>query len=390
MDRVDPSLQGGEEAARLAALQEQQRREEQDRLRAAQSSTSPDGTQPVNPDPGVQDTDLRAMIQALTQQMAQSDARFGQLAQSTEAALLGLNAKVEQAGGVAQAAGRWAQEAGGAVNSMASWAQAAQAAGQPPHPAAPAQPANVKPPAPPKFKGALKEPRILEWTHQAGQFLMSAGLTETVQGVFHITNYLTEDAAVWWRLYCQRVERKEAQPVLNWWALRLLMLEQFSEINRLTTIRDQFANVRQTASVASYITKFQSIIIELPEKSEDDQVHQFLRVLKKEIQIHTRTHQPRTLSQAMRIADEADRAIYTSNSGAKASTGFKGANPKSNGTAPMQLGAVSLSPEDKARCQRDGLCFICQKPGHAARECRSGKGKRRGKKGKGKRPSQGN
>ena len=330
----------------------------------------------------------------LRTEMAASNAQIA-------AAFTSLSEKVNQAGGIATNAARWAQQAGGAANSMATWAQQAAAAGQA---SITPGPVNLKPPHPPKFKGTMKEPRILEWTHLASQFLMAANLTESVQGVFHITNYLAEDAAVWWRLYCARVERGESPAVLNWWALRMLLLEQFSEINRLTSIRDQFANLRQTGSVASYITKFQSIVLELPDKSEDEQVHAFLRGLKTNVAVHTRTHQPPTLVAAMRIADEADRAMYLSGAHrsdgssyskpryTQPSRGGNGSGAKSSGPAPMQLGAVSLSPAQMERCQREGLCFNCQKPGHQSRNCTAGKGAG-GQKGRGRgkpRPGQGN
>ena len=348
------------------------------------------------------------MARAMEQMTAAAEDRHQELVRQTQSALAGLSTRIEQAGGVAQAAGNWAAAAGGAVDQMAAWQAQANAAAQRrfeeqqragvanPTPAAQqstpqagATPFNIKPPTPPKFRGAHKEPRILEWTHQAGQFLMSIGMADTVQGVFHITSYLVDDAATWWRLYCNRVERGEAPGLFNWWALRLVLLETFSEVNRLTTIRDQFSTVKQVTTVQAYIAKFQSIVIELPEKSEADQVHQFLRGLKRNVQLHTRTHQPQSLAHAMRVADEADRAIYITGGESTSTLGGgyfrkKGGGPKSNGPSPMQVGAVSLSPSDKARALRDGLCFKCLKPGHAARECRSAGTSSRGGRGGGR------
>ena len=102
-------------------------------------------------------------------------------------------------------------------------------------------------------------------------------------------------------------------------------------------------------------------------------MHQFLRGLKREIQVHTRTQQPRTLEAAMQIADEADKALYNTGR-VPQSGGHSGGGSKGSGAAPMQLGAISLSPEDLARAKREGLCFKCMKPGHAIAECRSGGG----------------
>ena len=127
-------------------------------------------------------------------------------------AIHAINQKVDAAGSTAVRAGRLAEGAGSA--SMEAWNQAMQSAGQ--QPMEPSmRPAPMKPPAPARFKGVNKEPRILEWVHQAGQFLMSTGMTDSVQGVFHITNYLSDEAAVWWRRYCQRIDRGEVTAPLN-------------------------------------------------------------------------------------------------------------------------------------------------------------------------------
>ena len=324
--------------------------------------------------------------------MQQMNERLVQLSVDTQATFSAMNSRLDQAGGLANAAAQWAQQTGGA-NQQAAWAQAAQAAGQAVAANATPAPASIKLPTPAKFRGAHKEPRILEWTHQAGQFLQAAGIADTVQGVFHISTYLSEDAAIWWRLYCQRVERGEAPPPLTWWALRLLLLEQFSEINRVDTVRSRFAAIRQTGSVANYIVRFQAIVLELPDKSEADQIHQFIAGLKQQVQVATTTLRPQTLFHAMSIADSADKAIYNSGSG-KSSRSSNRPVTKSNGAEPMQLGAVSLTPSERADCIRDGLCFVCKKPGHSARDCKSAGSKSKGmkgKKGQGKRrPASGN
>ena len=225
----------------------------------------------------------------------------------------------------------------------------------------------------------------------AGQYLISANLAEQVEGVFHISAFLADEAATWWRLYCQRMERGEVPHILNWWALRTLILEQFSETNSLTTLRDRFVAVHQTTTVAKYIAEFQQIVLELPEKAEADQVHQFLRGLKKQVQLHTRTHHPATLAQAMRIADEADRAIFDVGG---PTTSYVG--PRGRGPEPMQLNAVTLTPEQRTQCIDEGLCFNCLKPGHSARFCPTkgrnahygkGRGSQKGRRGMGSRPA---
>ena len=335
---------------------------------------------------------LAAAVSSLTtgfaQQTQSTDLRFQQAADELRQASGAISMAQAQA---QQAAEQQRQQAAQAQNAQASWAAAAQQAGQAPVVLTQAGPSSVKPPHPPKFRGAYKEPRVLEWTHMAGQYHISAGLADQVQGVFHISAFLADEAATWWRLYCQRMERSEVPHILYWWALRTLILEQFSETNRLTTLRDRFVTVHQTTTVAKYIAGFQQIVLELPEKAEADQVHQFLRGLKKQVQLHTRTHHPASLAQAMRIADEADRAIFDVG---RPTSSYAG--PRGRGPEPMQMNAATLSHEQRTRCIDGGLCFNCMKPGHSARFCPSkGSGKGKGKKtsgrrGKGSRPAAGN
>ena len=329
--------------------------------------------------------DLSNLVTSVTmandQKIATVEQAVSQLAQGTQ-----------QASGIAQAAGQAAIQAGLA---------AAQTAANPPGvlpagaaiPSTPSVP-SVKPPHPPKFRGADKAPRILEWTHQAGQFLKSAGLENYATGVWHITNYLSDEAAVWWRLYCADVENGRSPPVNNWEELKAIMLRRFSEVNRTVAIKDQYSNLRQTGSVRQYINKFRELVVELPNETEWDRVYQFLKGLKPAIQSNTRTHKPSTLEEAMDIADEADRAMYHARSGGyRAAPISQRSQGNNNGPRAMDLGAVGMTESEKQRCIRDGLCFICKKPDHPARDCpdkdksggrggKGGRGRRRGGRGR--------
>ena len=182
---------------------------------------------------------------------------------------------------------------------------------------------------------------------------------------------------MWWRRYCQRVDRGEVPAPINWWQRRQLMLERFTEIKRLNRLRDDYDALKQQGTVQTYVAKFQSLILELPEKSEEDLVHKFLGGLKPRLQIFTRPHQPRTLDEAMTAADNAEASLFASQQrGVPASgtsnTRFSRFSPSNrSGPEAMQIGAVALSPSEKQRAIREGLYFKCMKPGHKAAECKS-------------------
>ena len=85
-----------------------------------------------------------------------------------------------------------------------------------------------------------------------------------------------------------------------------MMLGRFTDINRLNRLQDDHDALKQQGTVQTYVAKFQSLILELLEKSEEDLVDKFLGGLKPRLQIFTRPHQPRTLDEAMTVADNAE------------------------------------------------------------------------------------
>ena len=162
----------------------------------------------------------------------------------------------------------------------------------------------------------------------------------------------------------------------DWSTLRTLLEGTFREVNHDTDVRDRYIALRQTGTVAQYITRFRAAIVELPEETETSRIYWFLRGLKSDIQAQTRTHKPKTLMAAMDIADEADRA------GSRAFRGPRQGNfgparsvGGGSGPAPMQLGAVqtdsvtAINRNDNMRLQQENRCFLCRKTGHQQRQC---------------------
>ena len=232
--------------------------------------------------------------------------------------------------------------------------------------------APVRIPQPQKFKGVREGPKVLEWVHQATQYLRAAGLEFHETGVWHITNFLEGDAQVWWRLHCDKMDRGLVHRPANWAQLKTLLVEQFQVFNHVTDIRDQYTALRQTSTVSAYINKFRQLVVELPSEPEDQQIYQFLKGLKPAIQAQTRTHKPATLNIAMDIADEADRSNYHAFRGSS-SYNRNGPPTRAGGAQPMQIGAVSrmqtLPPHEIQRLRQENRCFYCRKTGHAARTC---------------------
>ena len=268
----------------------------------------------------------------------------------------------------------------------------------------------VRIPQPQRFKGVRDGPRILEWAHQATTYLRAANLHDKPEGVWHISTFIEGDAAVWWRLQCDKYERNIAIAPADWTEMKTLLIAQFQVFNHETDVKDRYTALRQQTTVSAYITRFRALVVELPEETEANQVYQFLKGLKPEIQARTRTHKPKTLLQAMDIADEADRANqhaykgsshsrHVSSSGGSRQYSATRYDSNSRSTPqPMQIGAVRAGrntgqgineeddrgyggrarasairsapgPAEMQRLRQENRCFYCRGHGHAARAC---------------------
>ena len=67
--------------------------------------------------------------------------------------------------------------------------------------------------------------------------------------------------------------------------------------------------------MGKYINRFRELVVELPDESKEQQVYQFLKGLKADIQRVVRPMKPTTVERAMDLADEAERADDQANSG---------------------------------------------------------------------------
>ena len=135
------------------------------------------------------------------------------------------------------------------------------------------------------------------------------------------------------------------------------MAQQFQMFNHETDVRDRYYALRQTGNVSLYITRFRTLVIELEHEPEANKVYQFLKGLKPEIHARTRVLKPKTLTQAMDIADEADRANHHASKSRRwhstadqsLENGFDADYGQSEAVAggaaepaePMQIGAVN-------------------------------------------------
>lgn len=180
--------------------------------------------------------------------------------------------------------------------------------------------------------------------------------------------YLDGEAFNWWHTY--RVQTD----VPDWTSLRNALIRRFSPLNKVQAARNKLHSWRQIKDVATFNKSFLSIILDIPEITEEEKIDRYSRGLKREIWeplcIRTYTELEALMMDALRVeAAKSGSARMTTG------TGPSSAKAASVGAVPMDISSIKvqkLTPEERQRCMREGLCLRCREKGHLAKDCPKG------------------
>src|SRR4051794_2139480 len=165
----------------------------------------------------------------------------------------------------------------------------------------------VKPPKPDPFGG--KREMADGWIFQLRLYFVAAGVPEMQQVAFAAT-LLREKTAVWWRNYINLVAMQQAPEITTFEEFAAQLLSYFKPANSTQTARDKLCNLRQTSSVATYTSTFQTLLLNIPDMGPADQIDTYIHGLKDLPRRECRISNPKTLLEAIQIADAVDTATY--------------------------------------------------------------------------------
>lgn len=268
---------------------------------------------------------------------------------------------------------------------------------------------------PDSFKG---DPRldyvdVDTWMYSVEDYFAATRLVDDTERLTHVSTMLEGNAQVWWRF--TRLSSAADIPT-TWHTFKIALKANFERVNSLDSVRAAFANVRQTGSVQDYVSRFRQLMIQLPHVDADDALFRFINNLKTAVKTVVRIQAPATLELAVVMAERVDAITYQPNATRQAPH-----FAPYNGARDMELGAVeegyeemgdaawdadylqaedpevyervaalmngrfrpmaganrvrpsfattSLTPAQREQYMRHGLCFVCGKPGHAAKVC---------------------
>jgi Retrotransposon gag protein/Zinc knuckle len=179
--------------------------------------------------------------------------------------------------------------------------------------------------------------------------------------------YLVSDAHDWF-IANQVSATAAGHPMVSWVALTDAIKKRFSPLNKVKIARDKLSRWRQLRDVPSYNTDFLKIILDIPRIGLDEQIDRYARGLKPYIWSELCTTDYESLEDLMRDAERIESA-----KGNRFKTNPQGTQPFRSGPVPMELNNTKviqkLSPEEREKCMREGLCLRCREKGHLARDC---------------------
>ena len=126
------------------------------------------------------------------------------------------------------------------------------------------------------------------------------------QKVLFAASYLADKAYVWFQ--SRTIERRtnNRPPYGPWEDFQVEHLHTFAPINDVERARDQLAQLRQHGTVESYITKFRSVTMLIPDLSLAEALDRFKRVLNQEVLIAVELQGFSILEACQRLAKRVD------------------------------------------------------------------------------------
>jgi len=180
--------------------------------------------------------------------------------------------------------------------------------------------------------------------------------------------YLDGEAVTWWQ------SSNAATSVPDWDTLRTCLIRRSNPLNKVQAARNKLHSWRQLKDVGSFNKTFLSILMDIPDITESEKIDRYSHGLKRAIWeplcIRSYDNFDSLMKDALRI--EAAKA------GTFRSPGGSASHPAAlsdSGVAAMDLSTIKVSkltPEERQRCMRKGLCLRCREKGHLAKDCPKG------------------
>lgn len=224
-------------------------------------------------------------------------------------------------------------------------------------------PANARPNKPAVFSG--KSGTIEAWCSHMDSYVR---LTDPDEACRIASTYLDGEAFTWWHTYSR------ATAVPDWTTLRAALIRRFSPLNKAQAARDKLHSWRQVKDVGTFNRTFLSVLLDIPDITEAEKIDRYSRGLKRDIWqalcLKTYSDLEALMTDALRV-ESAKAGAFRGTTNLGSATG----RSSTTGVVPMDISSIKvekLTPDERQRCMREGLCLRCREKGHMAKDCPKG------------------
>jgi hypothetical protein len=277
----------------------------------------------------------------------------------------------------------------------------------------------ITPAKPDTFSGTVSRRTPADvWLFGLETFFTATHIQHPEQRISFAAAQLRDSAATWWRKMLH-----DKTEINTWQQFKDAFIKQFIPVATKETARSTLHGMKQDRrTAASYCDVFTQTLLQLEsgEMSAEDQLFLFKRGLNKDIAAHLAIMRPKTLEEAMSLAQQVEiemrhnsRMNEHHGSGMNRGRmfpfrpfGHQHSSNHHNTSSPMELSQAGiqdhdaydirsdnnssssneeetvnalssnqqrsgrrLSPEQVKEFMRRGICFTCEKPGHVSRFC---------------------
>jgi Retrotransposon gag protein/Zinc knuckle len=243
--------------------------------------------------------------------------------------------------------------------------------------------ATFRPEPPMTFTG--KSEALKDWIVAVEEYMMLYGLDDEHRKFIIVKQFLAPGVKRW-------VQNLDG--VSTWYGLREEMEKYYKDDLERHRAWSALARLKQTGSAKDYTDRFLQTIVLLGKMDEEQMIERYVSGLKDNLQDDVALGRIKgdlkTFTEIKQYAEVLDnmrwknrkassgptKAVFSSgtsggNSSDKPQTDSSGKKPKKSYAYGLNaiMDSHQLSDEQKAKCLKERLCFICSKSGHLAKDC---------------------
>ncbi|KAL5775964.1 hypothetical protein ACOSP7_013524 [Xanthoceras sorbifolium] len=227
-------------------------------------------------------------------------------------------------------------------------------------------------PKPKEFDGKRDAKEVDNFIWHMERYFEAVRITDDQEQIRTATLYLADTATLWWRRRHADIQRGTCT-IDSWDDFKKELKKQFYPEDAAYLARKNLKKLKQTGSIRDYVKEFSSLMLEVPNMSDDELLFNFMDNLQPWAEVELRRRNVQNLAEAIAIAEslidyrrseppkkKPPQDNHGKGGGDKGKGPYKPPSGKEKGKQKEGQGKKDIKPKTN--------CFLCDGP-HWAREC---------------------